>query len=154
MEANSTIITEIFTALYNISKRKTTEGYTFILLNSILEELQPKYPFLVQINLKDTRFIEEEDFIIIDPILNAIPTQKICSALYDMLKTMNESLGKDAGPFFYKEISVKISDFTNETMQRNGVDLLIMQLEREIEELEKRIAKTSNQIQSSQFQLK
>jgi hypothetical protein len=153
METNSTLVTEIFTALYNISKRKTTEGYTFILLNSILEELQPKYPFLTQINLKDTRFIEEEDFISIDPTFNALPTPKICSALYDMLRTMNESLGKDAGPFFYKEISGKISDLTNETMQRNGIDLLIMQLEREIEELEKRIAKTSNQIQSSKFQL-
>ena len=154
MEKNSTIITEVFSALYNISKRKTTEGYTFTLLNSIKEELQPKYPFLDGINLKDTRFIEEDNFIVVDPHLEKIPTKQVCFALRDVLKTMSESLGKEAGPFFYKEISTKIIDQSNRTMQKYGIDLLIMQLEREIEELEKRIIKTAKSIHPSQLQSK
>jgi len=150
MEKNSTMITEILNVLYKISKRKTTEGYTFILLSSIKEELEPKYPFLTEIKFKDTRFIEENNFISINPDLETIPTKQVCFALRDVLKTMNESLGKDAGPFFYKEISVKISDTANETMQKYGIDLLIMQLEKEIEELEKRIIKTSENKHISQ----
>ena len=146
MEQNSTMVTEILNVLYKISKRKTTEGYTFILMNSIKEELQLKYPFLTKIRFKDIRFIEENNFIISDPKIENVPKKQVCYALRDVLKVMNEYLGRDAGPFFYKEISVKISDTVNETMQQYGIDLQIMQLEKEIQDLEKRIIKTTKNI--------
>lgn len=143
MEKNSTMVNEILNALYKISKRKTTEGYTFILMNSIKEEVQQKYPFLTKIKFKDIRFIEEKNFIIIDQNFENVSKKQVCYALRDVLKSMNESLGKDAGPFFYKELSVKISDAVNETMQNYGIDFQVMQLEQEIEDLEKRIMKTT-----------
>jgi len=146
MEQNSTMVTEILNVLYKISKRKTTEGYTFILMNSIKEELQLKYPFLTKIRFEDIRFIEENNFIIIDPKIENVSKKQVCYALRDVLKVMNEYLGRDAGPFFYKEISVKISDTVNETMQQYGIDLQIMQLEKEIQDLEKRIIKTTKNI--------
>ena len=141
MEINTTMVTKILTVLYKISKRKTTEGYTFILMNSIKEKLQPIYPFLTKIRFKDIRFIEEYDFIIIDPQIENVSIKQICYGLRDFLKTMYESLGKDAGPFFYKEISIKIGDKLNATLQTYGVDLQVMQLEKEIQDLEERIIK-------------
>jgi hypothetical protein len=42
-----------------------------------------------------------------------------------------------------KEISIKISDTVNETMQKYGIDLQVMQLEKEIQDLEQRIMKTT-----------
>jgi hypothetical protein len=150
MEKNSTMATEILNVLYKISKRKTTEGYTFILMNSIKEKLEPKYPFLTEIRFKDTRYIEENDFIIINPHLENVSTKQVCYALRDVLKTMHESLGKDAGPFFYKEISGKISDTVNETMQKYGIDLQVMQLEKEIRDLEERIIKIAKNLHLSQ----
>ena len=146
MEKNSTMVTEILNAIYKISKRKTTEGYTYILMNSIKEEVQQKYPFLNKIIFKDIRFIEENNFIVIDQNLENVSKKQVCYALRDVLKIMNESLGKDAGPFFYKEISVKISDAVNETMQKYGIDLQVMQLEKELQELEKRIMKMTKNV--------
>ena len=140
------MVTEILNILYKISKRKTTEGYTFILMTSIKEELQLKYPFFTKIKFKDIRFIEENDFILLDPSIEKVSKKQVCYGLRDLLQIMNESLGKEAGPFFYKEISTKISDTITDTLQTYGIDLQIMQLEQEIQELEKRITKTTHNI--------
>ncbi len=55
---------------------------------------------------------------------------------------MNESLGKDAGHFFIKEISRNIGDDYQSTIRNMGVDLSLMQLEHEITEMEKRMTNT------------
>lgn len=139
MVKNSQIITEIFNALYNISSRKTTEGYAYSLIKYIKEDFQTQFPFLSSFDFTDVRFIEEGQFIDFQDTIETIPPQTLYPVLKDYIKQLNKSLGKNAGPFFYKEISSKISDESQEAMNSEGVDFIIMQLEYELEILEKRI---------------
>jgi hypothetical protein len=139
---NSDTLLEIFTALYKISSRKTSEGHTVTLMDSIIDELEKKHYFMTYVKVKDTRFIEDEDFLNINNKIEKIEPKILCNALFDCIITMNESLSKNAGPFFYKEISNKISDKCNSLLKINGIDLGLMQLEYEVKQLEKRIIKT------------
>lgn len=139
---NSEIIREILTALYKISCRKTSEGYTFTLMDTIIEDLGKKYNFIKFMKVKDTRFLEDEDFLNISKKMEKIDANNICNSMHDYITYMHESLGKEAGPFFYKEISHKISEDCNSTIKLNGIDLGLMQLEYEVQQLEKRIFKS------------
>ncbi len=143
MARNARIVREIFDTLYKISSRKTTEGYTYYLMQSLKEDLHDQYPFLSSFHFVDTRFSEEETFVYWKKNLEKIKTEKLCYALKDYIQKVNQSLGKNAGPFFFKEISSRISETSNELMKSYGVDLMIMQLEYEIDTLEKRIIKTT-----------
>jgi len=145
MVKNSQIISEIFNTLFKISKRKTTEGYAYALIETTKEELQPKYPFFSSFSIKDTRFSENENFINYDTSIESIPQSTLCHGLQDFIIQINQSLGKTAGPFFYKEIYSTISNNSNDTIQTYGLDLMLMQLEYEINQLEKRIIKTLDQ---------
>lgn len=136
---NSTVITEIFNALYNISSRKTTEGYAFSLMKNLKEELHELYPFFTSIDFTDVRFIEEGRFIEYNKNIEKIPPHTLYPSLKDYIQLLNKSLGKNAGPFFYKEISTKLSEESKIAMNDEGIDFIIMQLQYELELLEKRI---------------
>jgi len=140
---NARIVREIFDTLYKISSRKTTEGYTYYLMQSIKEDLQEQYPFLSTFQFVDTRFSEEENFVHWENNIEKIKTDQLCYSLNEYINKVHRSLGKNAGPFFFKEISSKISDDSNAVLKSYGIDLIIMQLEYEIDTLEKRIIKTT-----------
>jgi hypothetical protein len=139
MVKNSTIITEIFNALYDITSRKTTEGYAFSLMRNLKEEFQEQYPFFSSIDFTDVRFIEEGRFIEYSKKIDKIAPHTLYPSLKDYIQHLNRSLGKNAGPFFYKEISSRISEETKLAMNSEGIDFIIMQLQYELDLLEKRI---------------
>ena len=60
-------------------------------------------------------------------------------AIHDIITTMDNSLGEDAGYFFIKEIRRNLDDEYKTSMDNMGVDLGLMQLEREVRNLEKSI---------------
>ena len=139
---NSDLMREVLTALYKISSRKTSEGYTINLINTITEDLEKKYNFLSYMSIKDTRFLEDEDFLVIDKNIETVDPNIICSLLSQYINYLHESLGREAGPFFYKEIAKKISEDCYSIIKSNGIDLGLMQLNYEVQQLENRIFKT------------
>jgi hypothetical protein len=139
MVKNSTIITEIFNALYDITSRKTTEGYAFSLMKNLKEEFQENYPFFSSIDFTDVRFIEEGRFIDFSKKIDKIDPHTLYPSLKEYIQHLNKTLGKNAGPFFYKEISQRLSEETKLAMHSVGIDFIIMQLQYELDLLEKRI---------------
>jgi hypothetical protein len=139
---NSDVIKEVLTTMINISGRKTNKGHAVFVMDSSLKKLLDKYDFLKHIEIKDTRFIENTDPISVMSDVDSVSPSDIGRAIQEIITTMDESLGKDAGYFFIKEISRNINDDYHPIIKDMGIDLSLMQLEREIKEMEKRIIRT------------
>ena len=108
--------------------------------HNIPKDLENKFDFLKYVQVKDTRDIEEIDTIKVMPDINDVNPSEMGKALHDIITTMDSSLGENAGHFFIKELNNRLDDDNRNIINDMGVDLSIMQLEREVRDLEKTIA--------------
>jgi len=138
---NLDVLTHVLKTLFNISRRKTTEGYAVITMENVIKKLSDKYEFLKNIEIKDTRFDEIAEPIMINTDVNTVESTRMGNALNDIIRNINTSLGDDAGHFFIKEIQTGLGDEYSTTIKDMGVDLGLLQLENEIHLLEKRLEK-------------
>lgn len=138
---NSEILKHVLKTLFDVSRRKTTEGYTVITMDSVIKTLTKKYDFLKNVAIKDTRFNEVSEPVTVMTDINTVETEKIGKALYEIIRSLNTSLGREAGHFFIKEIQNGIGDEYYTTIKDIGVDLSLLQLEYEVHLLEERLEK-------------
>ena len=138
---NSEVVQHILQKLIDISSRKTTEENAVTTMYELIKKLEEKYEFLKHIEVKDTRFLEMDDSISVMSDINVIKLDNVGEALYDIIKTMNLSLGKDAGHYFIKELRNNIEETYHSTLEDMGLDLGLMQLEYEVSRLEKNLHK-------------
>jgi hypothetical protein len=142
----SEAVKNLLTNLITISGRKTDRGYAMITLDKVMRELENKYFFLKHVRIKDTRYIEDLDAIQVMPDINYVDSLEMGKALQDIITTMDNSLGENAGHFFLKELISRLDDSNKMIISDMGVDLSIMQLEREVKKLERTVAKKDNDI--------
>jgi hypothetical protein len=108
--------------------RKTSEEYAAVTIRNLLTTLQPRYPFLRDMQIRDTRFLELESSVTVRDSLNSINPKEIGQALTDLLKSIVKSLGKTAGYFFIREIREKIGvDYDDVLVKTMNVDLTLLQ---------------------------
>lgn len=136
---NSKVVGHILKTLINISSRKTTVGFAISTMDDLIKKLTDKYDFLRHIEVKDTRFSESDDTISVMADINKIKSDKVGKALYDIIKTMNVALGKNAGHFFIRELRSNINDFCYTRVEDMGLDLGLMQLENEVDNMTKKL---------------
>jgi len=133
----SDIIKNLLSTVIDISGRKTNKGYAISTMDSLIKKLKTRFEFLKHVQIKDTRFSEDEDPVSVVSDINAIESSEVGKAINEIITTMDRSLGKNAGHFFIKEIQNTLSDEYNSSIKDMGVDLGLLQLEREVEEWEK-----------------
>ena len=136
---NSEVIRHVLETLMNISSRKTNTGHTFFVMESLMKKLEKKYDFLKHIEINDTRFLEAYEPVSVMTDIDSVETKDLGLAIHDIIMTLNNDLGKDAGHFFIKEVRNNIQDPINSTIEDMGIDLSLMQLEYEVNEMEKRL---------------
>ena len=136
---NSKVIEHILETLINISSRKTTAGYAVLKMNDLIKKLEEKYDFLKHIEIKDTRFTEVRNPVTVMSDIDSVKSGEIGKALYDIIKTMNNTLGKNAGHYFIRELKNNIGEYYSTRMEDMGVDLSLMQLEDEVAKMTKKI---------------
>ena len=136
---NSEVVRHILQTLINISGRKTTKGQAVTAMNELLNKLQEKYHFLKHVEIKDTRFIETDEPVTVMSDIDGVKLNDVGKALYDIIKTMNSNLGKEAGYFFIKELRNNIREDYYTTIEEMGLNLGVMQLEFEINEMTKKL---------------
>ena len=136
---NSRIIKHVLDKLINITSRKTDTGQAVSIIFKSIKELQNKYDFLKNIEIKDTQFIELEEPISVMSDIDNIRSDEIGKALYDIIKSINSNLGRNAGYFLIKELKNSIDDEFNTSIIDMGLDLSLMQLEFEINEMTKKL---------------
>ena len=93
------------------------------------------------VEIKDTRFMEDVSSVRVLPDIDSVDANEMGKALYAIIRSMHSSLGSDAGHFFIKEIQSSLGEVYVSSMKDMGVDLGLMQLEREVEEWAKIITK-------------
>jgi hypothetical protein len=125
--------------LFDISSRKTNSGQAVSTLFKSIKELEKKYSFLKHIEIKNTQYLELDFPITVMSDIDNVSSESIGKALYDIIKLINNNLGKNAGHFLIKELKNSIDDNYNTTMMDMGLDLNLMQLEFEISEMTKKL---------------
>jgi len=136
---NSEVVQHILQTLINISSRKTTKVQAVTTMNQLIKKLKIKYDFLKHIEIKNTSFMETEEPVSVMSDINGIKSNEVGKALYDIIKTMNSNLGKNAGYFFIKELKNNIEEDYYSTIEEMGLDFGVMQLEFEINEMSKKL---------------
>jgi len=106
-------------------------------MESLLKKLEPRYEFLKHVQINDTRYSEDDDSVNIESELNNVESEDMGKAINEIITTMDRTLGKSAGHFFIKEIRTTIKEEHRTMMMDMGVDLGLLQLEREVEDWEK-----------------
>jgi len=136
---NSDVVKQVIQTLLDVSSRKTTQGQALVTMADLIEKLREKYDFLKHVEIKDTRFMEMEEPVTVMSDIDKVRSDNVGKALYDIIKTMNSSLGKDAGHFFIKEVRNKIEEEYGATIEEMGLDLGLMQLEFEVSDMTKKL---------------
>jgi len=139
---NSDVMRKVLSTLMNISGRKTTQGHAVYVMDSLIKKLQGTYDFLNNVEVSDTRFLEDGAFITVMSNIDSISSSEVGKAIHSIIVTMNEMLGDDAGHFFIKELSRSIGDEYYSAIGEMGVDLSLMQLKHEVSQMEKKLLKT------------
>jgi len=138
---NLEVVRHVLDILINISSRKTTQGHAVSTMADLIKKLESKYEFLKHIEVNDALFLEGGEPITVMAGINKVKSNELGNALYDIIKTMNTALGKDAGYFFIKELKNNLEDIYSANFEDMGLDLGLMQLEHEISELSRKIQK-------------
>ena len=142
----SEIMKNVLRTLISISSRKTDLPYTIMTMEDLIKRLETQYRFLKHIQINNDYYTEQSgDMISVMSDINTVPPNELGKALHSIIDSMNRSLGENAGHFFIKEIRNKLSDEYLTVMRDMGVDLGLMQLESEINRLEKEIAERKKQ---------
>lgn len=133
----SELLDDLLATLINISSRKTSKGHAIFTMDALLKQLTSKYNFLKHVQINDTRFTEDTNAVtVMSEIDNTSPVE-LGKAIHTIIININNSLGRDAGHFFMKEIKNTLDDDHITTMMDMGIDLGLLQLEHEVEEWEK-----------------
>ena len=128
--------------LIDISRGKTIEELAVSTMCELIKKKpEEKYAFLRHVEIKDTRFLEMEVPVTVMSDINVFKSDDVGEALYDIIKTMNAALGRDAGHFFIKELKDSIGGTYYSTIENMGLDLGLMQLKYEVNKLKKNLLK-------------
>ena len=141
MIENSKVMNNVLNTLLTISSRKETDIDIVSTMNSLVKKLEGKYSFLKHVEINDTRFFEAGDSIMVMSDLDSVPSNEVGKAIHDIIFSMIESLGRDAGYYFIKEIGHRLGDDYYTTIRDDlGVNLSYMQLEWDVSRMERRLA--------------
>ena len=114
--------------IIEIIGRKTSEEYAAVTIRNLLQKLQGKYPFLQNILVKNSRYLEIESQVEVNQTLNSVPPKRVGIALKELMSIIMISIGKTAGYFFIRETREKIGiDYDTMLLKTMDVDLTIMQ---------------------------
>jgi len=114
--------------IIEIIGRKTSQEYAAVTIRNLLIKLQSLYPFLREIEIKNTRVLEMEGTVVVHDALNEISPKEVGKALKELVVKIMISLGKTAGYFFIRETREKIGiEYDRILLKIMDVDLSLMQ---------------------------
>jgi hypothetical protein len=114
--------------IISIIGRKTSDEYAAMIIQNLLKKLQPKYPFLKEIQITNARTLELEGTVTVKDSLNDISPKNVGLALKELITKIMLSLGKTAGYFFIRETREKIGiEYDTILLKGMDVDLTLLQ---------------------------
>lgn len=114
--------------IIEIIGRKTSQEYAAVTIQNLVKKLQLTYPFLREIEIKNTRSLEMEGSVSVKDALNTIAAKDVGRALKELVTKIMISFGKTAGYFFIRETREKIGiEYDRFLLKKMNVDLSLMQ---------------------------
>jgi hypothetical protein len=134
------VVRNLIERLITITGRKTDKIYALMSMETLIKDLEPKYTFLKNIKINDDFYSEDTVTAVnLTGSLNDINPTDLGRALHAIITTMNRNLGEKAGHYFIKELRNTLTDDSISTMREMGVDLGLIQLETEVDRLERNL---------------
>jgi hypothetical protein len=97
-------------------------------MRNLIKKLQSTYPFLHDIEIKNTNFLKLESNVTLWDWLDAIHSKELGMALKEFAKKIIKSTGKNAGYFISRETQEKIG---------KDYDIMLVNTEKKYPELQK-----------------
>lgn len=126
---NTTILDCILRTTINVIGRRTSDAYANVVIGNAIKELTNKYDFLKHVEIQGTQYNEVYDILNIGQEINDVDLKEIGKAVREFLEIITESMGKNAGYYFLKEIKEDIPVVYEESIKEIGLDLDFLQLE-------------------------
>lgn len=126
---NEEILGRILKSTIDVITRRTSEAYANVIIGNAIRELLEKHSFLRYVEIQETRHTELFEVVTIASDLNRVEPQKIGKATIEFLEKIIESMGKNAGYYFIKEIKEDLPNDYEKTIKELGIDLDLLQLE-------------------------
>jgi hypothetical protein len=126
---NDKIFGCILRSVIGVISRRTSEAYAGLIVNGALKELENQYDFLQYIQIQGSKYNEVFDVVKVQSEINNVELKQIGKAGKDFLVKITQSMGKNAGFFFLKEIKDDIPYDYELTIKELGIDLDLLQLE-------------------------
>jgi hypothetical protein len=140
MIENSEVMRNVLTTLLKISRRKDTDINIVSTLDSLVKKLEGKYSFLKHVEINDRRFFEVDDSITVMSDLDSVSSMEMGKAIHDIIFSMIELLGRDAGFYFIKEVCHRVGEDCYTTIRDDmGVNMNLMQMEWDVTRMERRL---------------
>ena len=126
---NTEVLGTILKSTLGVISRRTSEPYANMIIDKILNNLSKKYDFLKNVKLEKDRYQEIVNLIDIDDKINNVDFKTIGNAIKDLMISLANLMGKDAGFYFIKEIKEDIPYNYEIKINKAGVDLELIQSE-------------------------
>ena len=134
---NSDIIKRTLFSLIYVARSKTPKDYAWSIIKQLLTELKKDHDFLKYIQIDDIEKLENTiDDITVLSDFNNIQSQNIGKAIQNIVDVFKNRMGSKAGYFFLTEFKEALGDEYHSILKEIGVDLRLIDLQKEIYGLE------------------
>ena len=127
--SNSEIIGYILRSTIGVIGRRTSETYATMAIRTIVTNLSSKYTFFNYVEIKSPHLTESTDVVMIKDGINNINSENIGNASTAFIKLVINSMGKNAGYYFIKEIKEDLPTDYELAIKNLGVNLDFLQME-------------------------
>ena len=126
---NKDILERLLKSTIGVIGRRTSEAYANVVIGNTIKELSTQYDFLKYINILGTQYNEAFDMIDIRDEINNVDQNKIGEASTSIIKKMTQTMGKNAGYYFLKEIKEDLPTDYEVALNNIGLDFDYLQSE-------------------------
>lgn len=121
---NTEIINNILKTLYEKISRRTNEKNAVSILNRVILDLKPRYPYLSVIKIKNTYYEENAKNIQItySSIIDKLNSDELNKCIVDVFELTVKYLKRDADYFFIKEFKDAINNIDDFILDEKNID--------------------------------
>lgn len=126
---NSDVLGGMLRSVFEVSSRRTTQGFSAKVMGAIIKTLEQKYDFLKYVYIEETDFSNSSSVVNISPDLNSIDHIRIGKAIEAVIRVVYMDMIGKAGLFFINEVKKQAGEKLISELKIYGVDLSLLQIE-------------------------
>jgi len=126
MPISAEIISHFINSVIQTIARRSSEEYAVVMVKTSLQHLQNNYEFLKSIHIAENKYAETGKTITIDSSIEGIDQTDLGNALKTFIEYIVNSMGKNAGFFYIKELKENLGQENEKNLRTMGIDLDVL----------------------------